>query len=155
MELLSQICKGGKERAYSYMFLQENIAKVQQFSESDSLISSGITAVDVRAVLSLESLMWCVGCLGASYMKHVRLEEKYRRRAAHSAEDSFGGGSAEVRALHLCSAALHCSQSMKRDDIESCVLAVFKFLPIYLTMIFVLVAPHVFKFSDQTSNAVS
>jgi hypothetical protein len=95
IELLSQICKGGKERAFGYMFLPENIAELQHFAEAN-LLATGSVAVDVRAVLSLESVMWCVGCLGASYMKHVRLEEKYRRRTAQSTEDSLGGGSAEV-----------------------------------------------------------
>jgi hypothetical protein len=94
-ELLSQICKGGRERAFAYMFLPENIAELQRFSESN-LLATGSVGVDVRAVLSLESILWCVGCLGVSYMKHVRLEEKYRRRTAQSVEDSLGGSSAEV-----------------------------------------------------------
>jgi hypothetical protein len=105
-ELLSQICKGGRERAFGYMFLPENIAQLQRFSASN-LVATGSVAVDVRAVLSLESVMWCVGCLGVSYMKHVRLEGKYRRRTTQSAEDSLGGGSAEVcvmRCVWWCSA---------------------------------------------------
>ena len=38
-----------------------------------------------------------MGCIGISYLKHVKQEEKYSKRARESSENDIAGGSVQVR----------------------------------------------------------
>ena len=88
-ELLTQICKGGKERSFRYIFHPSILEDLSCFSTFNTAQSINSKALDASTILRMESVMWCVGCLGVAYTRHCRLEERYRRRAGRDIDDSF------------------------------------------------------------------
>ena len=94
-ELVNYICKGGKERSFQYFFMPTILADIQLFASSSSAIN-GAPVPDARVVLRLEGTLWCLGCIGRTYMKYVKYDEKYSKRARDNAENSVTGDSIEV-----------------------------------------------------------
>ena len=86
---MTQICKGGKERPFRYIFHPSILEDLSCFSTFNSAQSINSKALDAAMILHMESVMWCVGCLGVTYTRHYRLEERYRRRARRDVDDSF------------------------------------------------------------------
>ena len=94
-ELVSYICKGGKERSFQFFFSPSILADIQLFA-SISSPTNGVSISDVRLVLRLEGTLWCLGCIGRTYMKYVKYDEKYSKRARENVENSVTGDSIEV-----------------------------------------------------------
>ena len=99
--LLEQICKKGKDRAYHYMFMPQVLAVFERFSGFNSSTAhlTHTAALQTDSILHLESVLWSIGCLGVSYMKNVKLEEKFRRRASQNLNCSLDSKSEEVNIL--------------------------------------------------------
>lgn len=97
---MALICKGGKEKAFKYVFSPSILIDLHLFSSFNSSTSSA-SLLDASVILRLESIIWCLGCLGGSYMKYVKYEEKYSKRARDSAVDDVNGGSVEVRFFRM------------------------------------------------------
>ena len=99
--LLEQICKKGKERAYRYVFMPEVLAQFERFSGFNMATAqlSHPAALQISTILQLESVLWSIGCLGLTYMKNVKLEEKFRRRASQNLNGSLDSKSEEVNIL--------------------------------------------------------
>ena len=99
--VLEQICKKGKDRAFQYMFIPQVLAVFKRFSGFNSSTAhlTHAAALQMDAILHLESVLWSIGCLGVSYMKNVKLEEKFRRRASQNLNGSLDSKSEEVNIL--------------------------------------------------------
>ena len=99
--LLEQICKKGKERAYQYVFMPQVLALFERFSGFNSATAqlTHPAALQMCTILRLESVLWTIGCIGISYMKNVKLDEKFRRRASQNLNGSLDSKSEEVNIL--------------------------------------------------------
>jgi hypothetical protein len=100
--LLEQICKKGKERAYQYLFMPQVLAVFERFSGFDASTAhlTHTAALQMDTILHLESVLWSIGHLGVSYMKNVKFEEKFRRRASQNLNGSLDSKSEEVNTQH-------------------------------------------------------
>jgi hypothetical protein len=81
-ELISQICKNGKENAFKYILslnTNEDLNKFNLFN-IDRNNSTYVSTIDIKNVLKIEGVMWIVGSIGVLFMKHVKCEARYLKR---------------------------------------------------------------------------
>lgn len=94
-ELISQICKKGKENAFKYILslnTNEDLNKFNLFNINRNN-STYVSTIDIKNVLKIEGVMWIVGSIGVLYMKHVKCEARFLKR---------GGGANSSMEVYLC-----------------------------------------------------
>ena len=92
-DLIREVCKNGKEEACRYILLDAK-RELDRFVSESSQSSNSATS----RILRFEGVMWSLGCMGISYMKLLKYERRFNKRAAAAAAESgtasYDGGSA-------------------------------------------------------------
>ena len=94
-DLLSHICNLGKEKAFKFFFSPIFIEELNQFSSFNSTCVS-TTVLSARTILKMEGILWTLGSMGAAYMRLIKLDDKYNRRAREYSENTTSVEQMEV-----------------------------------------------------------